>query len=144
MTHPAVIEGALENLVDGVDRANRLVTQMLSLARAGGGDQALPMEDVTLDSLMRDIAADWTPRMLDKGMDFGFETNAVAVVTGNAFLLREMFNNVLDNALRYTPDGGRITVRVTLHGDFVIVEIEDSGIGVPEDDAEQVFEQELR
>ncbi|HEY5762493.1 MAG TPA: sensor histidine kinase N-terminal domain-containing protein [Rhodocyclaceae bacterium] len=137
---PAVIERALENLVAGVDRANRLVTQMLSLARAGGGDQALPMEDVTLDSLIRDIAAEWTPRMLDKGMDFGFETNAVAVVTGNAFLLREMFNNLLDNALRYTPDGGRITARVTLHGDFVIVEIEDSGIGIPELDAEQVFE----
>jgi two-component system sensor histidine kinase TctE len=139
-TDPAAVGRALQNLVIGVDRANRLVTQMLSLARAGGGDQAVPMDAVLVDSLLRELAEDWTPRMLGKHMDFGFETDAPAPVTGNAFLLREMLNNLLDNALRYTPEGGRITARVAQHGDFVIVEIEDSGIGIPDADAEQIFE----
>ncbi|WP_294255722.1 ATP-binding protein [Propionivibrio sp.] len=59
---------------------------------------------------------------------------------GNDLLLREMINNLLDNALRYTPDGGRVTARVVAQGDFVLLEIEDSGIGIADEDAHKVFD----
>ena len=87
--------------------------------------------------VMRDIAADWTPRMLDKGMDFGFETNAVAVVTGNAFLLREMFNNLLDNALKFTPQGGLVTLSLRPGPEL---RVSDSGPGVPDEWKTRIFQ----
>jgi two-component system sensor histidine kinase TctE len=65
-------------------------------------------------------------------------------IVGNAFLLREMINNLLDNALRYTPAGGRVTARVFGQGDFALLEIEDSGSGISDDDSHKVFDRFYR
>ena len=136
---------ALEQISSSVDRASHLVNQLLSLARAEASEQAeqvlLPVD---LDRLLREIVESWVVRAIGRRIDLGYETAGSVYILGNDFLLHEMINNLLDNALRYTPDEGHVTARVVAQGDFVLVEIEDSGIGISDVDAHKVFDRFYR
>jgi two-component system sensor histidine kinase TctE len=144
-TDPAELRHALRQIATSVDRASHLVNQLLALARAEASEhsqQALVPLD--LDRLLRDIVETWVVRALDRRIDLGYESAGVVSVMGNAFLLREMINNLIDNALRYTPDDGRVTCRIVAQGDFALLEIEDNGIGISDDDALMVFDRFYR
>lgn len=139
------LQNSLQQIATGVDRASRLVNQLLTLARAEAGDQLhQAQEPLDLDQLLRETVEDWVIRAMDRHIDLGFESSGPTIIRGNAFLLRELFNNLIDNALRYTHDGGQVTCRAIGHGDFTILEIEDNGIGIQEDQAELVFERFYR
>jgi len=142
---PGHLRYALQNISSSVDRASHLVDQLLALARAEASElseQALVPVD--LDQLLHDIVETWVIRALDRHIDLGYEPAGPVHILGNDLLLREMINNLLDNALRYTPDGGRVTARVVAQGDFVLLEIEDSGIGIADEDAHKVFDRFYR
>lgn len=142
---PQQLRHALQNISSGVDQATRLVNQLLALARAEGSEQAeKPLEPVDLDGVLRELIEQWFPRARARQIDLGYEPAGPAHILGNAFLLREMVNNLLDNALRYTPEEGRVTARVVPQGDFVLLEIEDSGIGIADEDAHRVFDRFYR
>jgi len=85
---------------------------------------------------------------LARRMDIGFEEPPFPVdVQGNVVMLREMLSNLIDNAIRYTPPGGRITVRVRTDDhelDLVHLEVEDTGLGIPPAERERVFERFYR
>ena len=138
-TDPDSLRRALDNVAAGVDRSNRMVTQMLALARAEALDRQSFVR-VNLTDVARQLAEDWFVRAADKQIDFGFEADDEAAVYGSEFLLREMISNLIDNALRYTPPNGQVTVRVLALGDFVLAEIADTGIGISATDSELVFE----
>lgn len=144
-TDPQALRHALRQIATGVDRAARLVNQLLTLARTEGGEPTQQKQE-TLDlvQLLRDVVEDWVMRAFEREIDLGFEAEKAAIIQGNAFLLRELANNLIDNALRYTPNGGSVTCKVLAQGDFVIVEIEDNGIGISEEQAELVFERFYR
>jgi len=142
---PGQLRYALQNISSSVDRASHLVNQLLSLARAEASEHSeTALIPVDLEKLLHEIVETWVVRALDRRIDLGYEPTEPVFVLGNAFLLREMINNLLDNALRYTPDEGRVTARVVAQGDFVLLEIEDSGIGISEDDAHKVFDRFYR
>lgn len=144
-SNPRQLQNSLRQIATGVDRASRLVNQLLTLARTEAGDQLhQKQEPLDLDQLLREAVEDWVMRAMERRIDLGFETSGPAIIRGNAFLLREMVNNLIDNALRYTPGGGQVTARVVGHGDFAILEVEDSGIGISEEQAELVFERFYR
>ena len=142
---PAQLRYALQNIASSVDRASRLVNQMLAMARAEASEHSeKPLVPIDLDQLLHEIVETWVVRALDRRIDLGYEPADPVHILGNAFLLREMINNLLDNALRYTPDGGQITARVLAQGDFVLLEIEDSGIGISDEEAHKVFDRFYR
>lgn len=142
---PRQLRYALENISSGVDRASHLVNQLLSLARAEASDHsAQALTPVDLEKLLHEIVETWVVRARNRQIDLGYEPAEPVLVLGNAFLLSEMINNLLDNAVRYTPDEGRITARVIAQGDFALLEIEDSGIGVTDEDAPKVFDRFYR
>lgn len=144
-TDPEALRHALRQIATGVDRAGRLINQLLTLARTEAGEAAQQdKEPIDMALLLRETVEDWVMRAVERNIDLGFEGGVPAMVLGNAFLLREMLKNLIDNALRYTPPGGHVTCRALVHGDFVIVEIEDSGIGISEEHAELVFERFYR
>lgn len=144
-TDPKALRHALRQIATGVDRAGRLVNQLLTLARTEGGEGAQKQREPTdLSKLLRDVAEDWVIRAMEREIDLGFEAEHSAVIMGNPFLLRELANNLIDNALRYTPVKGHVTCRTVINGDFVILEIEDDGIGISLDQAEMVFERFYR
>lgn len=142
---PAELRHALRLIATSVDRASHLVNQLLALARAEASEhsqQALVPLD--LERLLREVVEGWVERAIARRIDLGFEPAGPVSVLGNSFLLREMLNNLIDNALRYTPDDGRVTCRVVAQGDFAVLEIEDSGIGISEEDAQRVFDRFYR
>jgi len=136
----------LQQLRSATQQATRLVNQLLSLARAEppvGRVQA--GERVDLAQLAREATTEWVPRALERNVDLGFDGESQkAEVEGDPFLLREMLNNLLDNAIRYTHPGGQVTVRLARSGSGPVLTIEDDGIGIPEAERARVFERFYR
>lgn len=142
---PEALRHALRQIATGVDRASRLVNQLLTLARTESGEHAQqPLEPMDLTQLARDVVEEWVMRAIDRGLDLGFEAPDHAMVLGNAFLLRELLTNLIDNALRYSPQGGHVTCRIVANANFVNLEVEDEGVGISEEQAELVFERFYR
>jgi len=137
------IEHTMRQIVVGADRAARLVNQLLALALADSEAPAA-MRRLDLDRLTLDVAREWVARAMEKRIDLGFEAApAPCYVEGNEVLLRELLGNLIDNAIRYTGNGGRVTARV-IAGDTVTLEVEDNGIGIDAPDRERVFERFYR
>ena len=89
-------------------------------------------------------ALDLFPRAQAKSIDLGVEGGSDPLtVEGNPVLLREMIKNLVDNAIKYTPVGGRVTAN-TRYAGAPILEVEDTGVGIPEADRERVFERFYR
>jgi two-component system, OmpR family, sensor histidine kinase TctE len=142
---PESLRHALRQIAVGVDRAGRLVNQLLVLARAEGGDAAQQgHEPLDLTALIREVVEDWVMTALEKRIDLGFEAEQPAMVSGNPVLLREMAKNLIDNALRYTPAGGHVTCRILSAGLITTFEVEDDGVGITEAQSEMVFERFYR
>ena len=142
------MQSSLRQLVAGSERATRLVNQLLLLARAEHPDAA-GLVRCDLNALAREQTLNWVPQALARRIDLGFEEADERVrIQGNFILLAELLNNLVDNALRYTPRGGRVTVRVGPGGPGgtprAVLEVEDSGPGIPPAERERVFDRFYR
>src|SRR5690606_19226876 len=113
-TDPQRMREALEGIYPRLERMQRLVSQLLSLARnEPDAVSAVTLALFDLNALALDVATAWVPEVLRRQIDLGFEDAGRPVtVSGDAARLRELLDNLLDNAVRYSRDGGRITVRV--------------------------------
>ena len=117
---------------EACNRISHLLNQLLSFARAESA-ATVPLQpgSVALDQLLEKAASLFIDRAVAKQIDLGFEVQHVTV-SGQAWLLGEALNNLIDNALRYTSVGGMITVRCGGGDCQPYVEVEDSGPGIPE------------
>lgn len=156
---PAVTDHALRELQAAADRAVRLSNQLLSLARAEPGlslERLGPIEHFDLATLAFETGAEWVPQALARQIDLGFETlpgptftgAAPSTVRGNRLLMREALSNLIDNAVKYVPPGGRITVRAggeaLGHRGMAVVMVEDNGPGIALARREEVFKRFFR
>jgi two-component system sensor histidine kinase TctE len=132
----------LRQLHTATEQTTRLVNQLLSLARTEpGAGRAQATEALDLARLARDTTTEWVPRAIERDIDLGFDSPpAGARVRGDSFLLKEMLNNLLDNAIRYTQRGGHVTVRVTPDTTLIALSVEDNGPGIPITERGRVFE----
>ena len=128
----------LEGILAAAHRLSHLVAQMLALARAEPS-LAQTQPEVSLETVVQQVAEVWLPRAFAQQIDLGFEL-APAFVRGNNLLLQELLGNLLDNALRYTPHGGTITVACGQHETASWLSVEDSGPGIAPAECEKVFE----
>jgi two-component system sensor histidine kinase TctE len=147
-TDYAEIHRSLEQLSKSSESATRLVNQLLALARAENQTpEARPFLPVELCELARNTVQDWVQSSFAHRIDLGFEQPGHPImVRGNPVMLREMLSNLIDNAIRYTPEGGSVTVRVrteALDGKAVL-EVEDTGPGIPPAERAHVFERFYR
>jgi two-component system sensor histidine kinase TctE len=140
---PGAVRVALTRLARGTEHATALAHRLLTLARAGTPLTAPPV-DVDLIGVVRDTIAQHLPDALARRHDLGFEGRLATpcIVHGDALLLREMLSNLVDNALRYSPDGGAITVSVERdpRSGSVLLAVADTGPGIPPEERERVFE----
>jgi two-component system sensor histidine kinase TctE len=93
------------------------------------------------------VVREWIPASFNKKIDLGFEQCEQAVqIFGNPLMLREMLSNLIDNAIRYTPSGKSVTVRVDIDASqaLALLEVEDHGPGIPAAEREHVFERFYR
>ncbi|HMM53604.1 MAG TPA: sensor histidine kinase N-terminal domain-containing protein [Candidatus Desulfobacillus sp.] len=140
-TDPDNLRILLQQIAESTDRAAHLISQLLLLARAEAShEKTHAIEQVDLEALARQVALDWSPQAMAKRIDLGFEGSGWPLpIEGNALLLRELIGNLIDNAVKYTQPGGRITVRARAD-ERAVLEVEDDGPGIPEGERELVFE----
>jgi two-component system OmpR family sensor kinase len=143
-TTDAERRAALADLKGGLERATRLVEQLLTLAREEPGVADRPPAAVDLPALARDVVADLAPLAAAKRIDLGLNADSVVQVRGDAEALATLVSNLVDNALRYTPEGGRVDVGVAIDAGRPTLSVRDSGPGIPEADRERVFDRFVR
>lgn len=142
-TDEATRREALNDLQAGVTRATRLAEQLLALARSEP-DSHPAMQAIDLHALLKDCVLAYAPLAQQRSVDLGIEANEQATVSGNADALRVMLNNLVDNATKYTPPGGRVDVSLVLEDGHPVVRIADSGSGIPPAERERVFDRFYR
>jgi two-component system sensor histidine kinase TctE len=143
---PEEIHRSLEQLAKSSESATRLVNQLLALARAENQPHAgAAFEPVDLAALARATVQDWVQASFACHIDLGFEQpDGPVEIAANPLMLRELLSNLIDNALRYTPAGGSVTVRVRRDGGAPMLEVEDTGPGIAPAERGRVFERFYR
>ncbi len=122
-----------------VDRMVQLVADLLELARAESGRLRLRREDVDLASVGSNILRTFEPRAAQLGVDLRFEGD-VTRINGDPDRLAQVYVNLIDNALRHTPAGGKVRVSVFARDGTASLVVRDSGVGIPYNDLPHVFE----
>ena len=126
-------------------RLERLVGEMLSVSEIEAGAIALKRDDVRLDALFKDIESDYAAKAVEQKIELTFDLPPkLPVVQGDRDKLAVVLQNLLGNAVKYTPDGGEVRVHVEVSATELAVEVTDSGIGISEEDQERVFEKFTR
>lgn len=149
--NPDKIAHALGQINQASGNLSHMINQLLVLSKAEpDGATYLTFTPVDLCQLAQAVTGDWVAVALQKNIDLGFEStgllagNKTVIVNGNALLLRELMNNLIDNAIRYTPAGGRITVGLRLENKTAIFYVQDNGIGLAAESQALVFERFYR
>lgn len=127
-----------------VDRAVHLVEQLLTLARnepRASGDE---LTSISLDAAAADGVADSHALAQARGIDLRLDATPGCLVRGDREALRVLVRNLVDNAVRYTPAGGRVLVRVHRAGGATVLEVADSGPGIPAAERERAFDRFYR
>ncbi|MGE5651123.1 MAG: sensor histidine kinase [Bacillota bacterium] len=135
---PQAMRDIVERIARTTDATVHLANRLLTLARAGHGAAAGELSYMSLVDVVRQAGLELAQQAVQKGIDLSLEGADEARVRGNALLLHEMVANLLDNAIRYTPPGGRVTLRV-LNEAQAVLEVEDSGPGIAAAEREKVF-----
>ncbi|MDP3668948.1 MAG: sensor histidine kinase N-terminal domain-containing protein [Telluria sp.] len=136
---PAAMREIVESIAGTTDATVRLANRLLTLARVEHGGEAAAMAPVALPAIVRQVALELALPAVQKNIDLSLEASDQACVIGHALLLHELVSNLLDNAIRYTPEGGNIVLRVCGDEAGVLLQIEDSGNGIAEAEREKVF-----
>ncbi len=134
----AAVNEVLDDLRSNTERVSHLVDQLLALNRA---EAAAPeLTPIDLCELARSTTFEWLPLALRKSIDLGFEGEGPAKIKGHKILLHELIANLLDNAIRFTPQSGHVTLRIAAHDAVAKLYVEDSGPGIPEDERARIFD----
>lgn len=141
---PASIKHSLRQIARSTQRAAHMVNQLLAMARAEDSGQASRHQPVDLAAVTRAVVRDFVPRAIERRIDLGYEGPDAGPGTrlvAEPVLLSEMVRNLVDNALRYTPQGGTVTARVVPDpfGQVVVLQVEDTGPGIAPAEREAVF-----
>lgn len=141
----ATRQSAITALGEGIDRSSRLVEQLLTLARSEpGAAQAAPMALLDLSEVVRLALADTVPFALSRGTDVELLADEPVQVRGDRAALGVLARNLADNAVRYAPAGARVVIRVAREAGGAVLQVEDSGPGIPAGERERVFDRFYR
>ena len=136
---------AIDALAAGIERAARLVEQLLTLARTEPGTPAAALQRLDLSELVREAVADTVPLALVRGTAFELLADLPVWVEGERAALSAMVRNLADNAVRYSPPGSRVELTVTAAADgAALLQVDDAGPGIPPAERERVFDRFYR
>ena len=136
---------ALQQLISGVDRTTRLVEQLLAMARLDPEVRLHDLVPVDLHGIAAEVLAELVADASEKNIELGLENGDGRItIKGDPASLQVLVANLVNNAIRYTPAGGRVTASVASSKDQVILKVSDSGPGIPPDERERVFERFYR
>lgn len=134
----AVVRERLLPLQEGIERARQLTEQLLNLARTQA--ETSGRTEVNISLLARELIAEYQPLAEARKLDLGLEEMIPLTVCGSPEALRLIVKNALENALKYTSEGGEVTLRLRADEHDSIIEIVDDGPGIPTDEHARVFD----
>ncbi len=130
---------ALAAIEHGARQLLRMVDELLLLAEGREGDIKLWMAPCDLTEIVGQLVNAWKPAARTGGIDLGFETDGHAVVRGDRDAIERIVTNLLSNALKFTPKGGRVQVRVAATAQHAFFEVRDTGIGIDAELRKRLF-----
>jgi two-component system sensor histidine kinase TctE len=132
---------ALEQLKGGLNRLSRLTNQLLTMARAEPGALASSnFKPLDLHTLVHQTAMRFLPQYMSADLELSFDGDAHPIVRGDALLLEELVNNLLDNAMRYAGTGAHVAIKIATEGSHAVITVEDDGPGVAPDELHRLTE----
>jgi len=140
----ATRSAAIESVAAGIDRAARLIEQLLTLARSEPGAAPPPLEPIDLGELAREVLAAMHAFAHDRGSELVLDADSSVVVAGERSAVAAALRNLIDNAIRYSPPGGRVDVRVWQDEGAAWLRVDDAGPGIPPAERERVFDRFYR
>jgi heavy metal sensor kinase len=133
-----------ENNLRELKKITRMISDLLILLRSDSGTKNLHPKSLNLGNVLKELQN--TFRLISETKKVNLSTNGIPdiQINGDEILLRRVFSNLLDNAIKYTSPGGRVYVSLRDKGDKVMVRIEDTGIGISEDHLGRIFNRFFR
>jgi two-component system sensor histidine kinase TctE len=137
----AALRDIVRSIAATTDSTVLLANRLLTLARIEHGGENLAMDTVLLRDVAQQVGLEMAMAAVGRHIDLSLEAPDEAPVHGQALLLHELVANLVDNALRYTPPGGSVILRVRADGagNETVLEVEDSGAGIPPAERERVL-----
>jgi two-component system OmpR family sensor kinase/two-component system sensor histidine kinase QseC len=135
---------ATRSLAAGIERAARLVEQLLALARSEPGAPGATPQTLDLSELVREAVADTVPQARARGTEFELFADTPVPLMGDKAALGALARNLADNAVRYSPAGSRVELRVALEAGQATLQVDDAGPGIPAAERERVFDRFYR
>ena len=135
------VDQAAEVIQSEASRMDRLVTDLLTLAKMDAGTATFSMQMTDLNALLRSAARKFTPLAEKAGLELTITFSSVeAPVKADPDRLMQVLDNLLTNAIKFTPQGGQISLTCQVDEEFVSLHIEDTGPGIPPEEQERIFE----
>jgi two-component system sensor histidine kinase CpxA len=133
-------DAAVDRMTKEIDRLADLVGTLVEVARAEGDPVAARLEPLPLGALLQEVVADCRLYADSRGCDINMSDDVDVTLRANRELLRRAVENVVRNAIRYTPRGATVEVRTERAGESVRISVRDSGPGVPEELLPKIFQ----
>jgi two-component system OmpR family sensor kinase len=137
---PEALQNAAGVIYQEANRMHRLVLDLLALAKMEGGTADFQAVPVNISELLRAATARFVLQASKAQINLICEVGELPKVTGDGDRLAQVFNNLIENALKFTPAGGTVTVRANPQEGSILVEVADTGLGIAEADRERIFE----
>ena len=141
---PEEYQRSLEAISDEAKHMSQIIEQMLVLARGDSGTGQVSFGKVELNGLLKKVGEDMAILSQEKGLRWTLRLNGPLTIEGDLDLLRRLFLNLADNAVRYTPHGGEVSIAAEAVDATALVSFSDSGIGIATDHIPHIFERFYR
>jgi signal transduction histidine kinase len=144
--HTTSLEAAnfAEVIERNAQRLIRLVGDLLFLSRIQSGMIAVEFRDADLADITAQVVEEMRPEARRQHIDLALSTTAVPCFAADPARIAQLVGNLISNAVKFTPDGGRVEVRLGMEGDHAVLAVADTGIGIPAGDRERIFERFFR
>ncbi len=130
----------IQNIDNSNERMIELVNSLLNISRVESGRLIIDPKETNIIEVIEDVISDVKPKAKERGITFLFEgVPSLPIIISDPKLIRNVYMNLLTNAIKYTPNGGSVTLKISKNATDIVSEVTDTGMGIPKKDQEKIF-----